>query len=415
MQYSAPGSLVPEGLFQVAQVTRDEKHPGPPYVSGGPFHSVLYDKGTFMVEGQGTYYSKDPQFVSGFGVVPIRFVGGFYNPDFSGSVLPDSSFTNLASILADPTISPSLEPYYPAAARMRPKIEQAGLGQAIAEIRDIPRTLKTTLRGFRDLWRSIGGDRDHPFMSPKRAADEFLNLNFGWGPMVKDVSDAIRVTRDYNEYVTDLMNRNNRWDHKSWIFEESETPWTVSKGSGWKIQPTSVANTAFCFLDSAGNVGSWEIQVRTKKRVWGTGDFKFYRPEFDSSLVDFDSNWNRVQRAMTLYGARVNPELLYKITPYTWLFDYVTNAGSVVSQMQAAATDGVVSKNLYLMCSRVNELVFTQTCNFHSGTRAFAWRRKISSKQRDHAGSPFGFGLSPFSLSGRQYAVLAALGLQARG
>jgi hypothetical protein len=63
------------------------------------------------------------------------------------------------------------------------------------------------------------------------------------------------------------------------------------------------------------------------------------------------------------------------------------------------------------MHHRIEELVFTQTFNFFSGARSVSWSRVIDTKQRDHAGTPFGFGLSAGSLSGKQWSILGALGI----
>jgi hypothetical protein len=412
VQFSAPGSLTPEGSFRKVQITRDEKHPQwSRSLEGGPFLSVSMDKGPFTVQGLGTYYSKNPVFVSGFGSVPIRFTGGFYNPDFSGFDDTDSVYLT-GSFATNPVIVPSLDPYYPLVAKMRPKIAEAGLGQAIAEIEDMPRTLKGALRGLRDLYRSLGGKPHNPIISLKRGSDEWLSYRFGALPLIKDVSDLLRVTDNYRAYVSNISDRNGRWDHLKRIYKNQEDITTVG-GDGVKVTPFTTFHQSLCDPQAnTGAVGQWSITTLTKLKGWFTGDFQFYVPAFDRNMLDYDSAWNNVQRAVKLYGADINPELLYDITPYSWLVDYVSNAGDVIGQLTDVGTNGVVSKNLYIMLYRQREMVFTQTLFFSQGSRAFSWSRKLTSKQRDHAGTPFGFGLDPNGLSGVQLSIVAALGIQ---
>jgi len=408
--YQGSGSASSIDPCQKIEVTRDELHPGPPYVNGGPFHSVKANFGPFVMQAKGIYYSPSPVFLPGLGFNPFRLVGGFYNPDFSGFDDSSGLYGSAGNLIADPTVNPALGDYYTAASKIRPKISEADLGQAIAEAREIPKLLKDVSRSLRDSWLDLGGSKSSPSMTPKGVAEKFLGIEFGWMPLVKDVGDAIRVTKDFSRYVADRSDRNDQWDHVVRKIEETETILPQSSGTGWRVSPSGPLVDQLC-VPSGGATGRWSFDTVITKRVWMTGDYKYYRPEFDRSLADYDSNMNRLQQAFTLYGARINPALLYKITPWTWLANYYTNLGNVIDQYQAAFSDGVVSKNLYLMLQRTKRLVFTQTMFLYSGTHAVSWQRYIVSKQRDRAGSPFGFGLNSNSLSAVQYSILAALGL----
>lgn len=407
--YQGSGAAASTDPCRQIVVTRDRKNPGPPYRSGGPFHTVKAEFGDFIMQARGIYYSPGNVFLPGAGFNPIRLVGGFYNPDFSGFDDSANLYGSVGSLIGDPTISPAVEVYYPQVAKLRPKIAQAGLGQAIAEVRELPRMLKGLSKGFSDLWISTGGSRTSLRMAPKRAANEFLGIQFGWIPFIKDIRDVNRVTKRFDEYVEDLTIRNNRWDHMERVIEHSESVSTVN-GNGWRVSPSGPIIDSLC-NNVGGHTGRWQFDTLITKRAWVSGDFKFYRPEFDRSLENYGSEMNQVNQAITLYGADVNPALLYKITPWTWLVDWCSNVGDVVETISNAGADGVVSKNLYVMVQRVKQLVFTQTMNLYSGTRAVSWRRVISSKQRDHASTPFGFGLSPTELSGRQFSILTALGI----
>jgi hypothetical protein len=409
--WSLPGAVVPADPYTSFEQVQDELHPGPPYRSGGPFIRLKADLGRFSVKGIGIYEAKDPWFISGLGFQKIRYRGGFYNPVWTGGDPYQTLYVNGGVLLSTPALVPELTAYYPEAAKLRPKIEQASLGQAIAEAREIPQMIRQASKGFSDIWKGLGGGSHDPFMSPKRLADEFLGIQFGWFPFVKDVNDALRLSINYKDYVDDLIRRNNRWDHMARVIENTESERVILKGSGSRVSPWGAPFDAMCVPDSHGDTASWEIKSRVKTLVWVAGDYRFYLPEFDPSDLNFDTNWYAVKRLMTLSGTRVNPSLLWKITPWSWLVDWFTNAGNVIDNLVSASQDGVVSKNLYLMHHRIEELVFTQTFNFFSGARSVSWSRVIDTKQRDHAGTPFGFGLSAGSLSGKQWSILGALGI----
>lgn len=391
---------------------RDQTNPGPPYLSGGPFVTLRGSLSTFATDTNIVTVNTIPNQISfPEGMRYVQFKGRFYNPNFFGFDPYEAFYGNIGQWIIQPGVFPSLSSYYALASkRLRPHLEKAGLAVAIAEMREIPRMLHQGGKFFSDSWKAVTVRENlkFPFMSPKRAADDFLGHQFGWMPFVKDINDACKVTLFAHDYISELTEKNNKWDHRECIVDEIEEDVDVlASGSGMKVQPSNYLIDAMCTAASR----SWQIQKVVKQQVWASGDYKFYRPEFDASLSSYNSNFNKLQQYLILYGIRINPSILYKITPWTWLADWFTNTGDVIDELTQAGQDGLVSKNLYIMCRRVETIRLIQTIPFISGTKTFSYERVISSKQRGHAGTPFGFGLLNSDLSAKQWTILGALGI----
>jgi hypothetical protein len=170
----------------------------------------------------------------------------------------------------------------------------------------------------------------------------------------------------------------------------------------------------FCNMQTiAGNtcIGTCVTELHTKTEVWATGHFKYYRPELDPNLKGFSSRWSNTKRLLLLYGARINPEVLWKITPWSWLIDWFFSLGRNISIANQWAYDAVVAKNAYIMLHQTQEVRQTGTMFLKSGTRVYSLNRTMESKQRVSAGSPYGFSLNWNNLSPVQYGILGAIGI----
>jgi hypothetical protein len=150
-----------------------------------------------------------------------------------------------------------------------------------------------------------------------------------------------------------------------------------------------------------------DISITT---IWAAGSFTYYRPEFDKTLSDYESNWNEAMRLLTLYGARINPYILWKVTPWTWLLDWFVGIGTIIDRAVSWSMDGVVSRYMYLMKKTSTVRVHSASVNWNNGLQTFGWISNYETKQREVADNNFSFRLSG-SLSARQLAIISALGL----
>jgi hypothetical protein len=412
------------------ELTWDQNNPGPPFRSGGPFTNLKLTDPSFQPQSVG-HRTTCPEHRSSSG---SNWRGFDYNgnvdcPTFLGlagaPVNPDGS---LPSAWVDSRFVTNLSGLGPQAyAKTMPRMSEAGVAQFLAEMRDTPRMLKQTGRFFHDLWKVDKGWRDlrniidphakyEPFKDPKRVSEDFLNYQFGWKPFVSDIQKMLNAYDRSEEFMLQRIKHNDRWLKRTADLgtEDTRTVYSTQAnaasyqpyGENWnQMMRASLSGTGF-----SGARSVTTVYVNMLKHTWASGLFKYYRPEFDTSLADYASGLNALRRNLTLYGANINPSVLYKITPWTWLADWFSNVGSNIDNFNAQLNDGVASKYFYIMChtSEVHEqeTVF----NFWDGAKTVKWFRSVETKQRVD-GSPYGLGWSSNDLTARQFAILAALGI----
>lgn len=391
------------------QRTWDQVNPGPPYRDGGPFKSLTYRVPSAELKGYGTYTSS--QFAGLGWRSDWEYKGRFSCGSNWGSDGLNSYVTSgLASF-------PSLSAYHSRAwDQLKPKLSAANVAQFAYELRDLPGQLRTSGEVFHHLWKDSKGDLARFGMSPKTAADNFLNHQFGWAPFISDIVKMWNVFNNSAALVAQSIRDNNTWIKRSRVLEELETVTPILRLYGSDTEPSdgTLPMAQMCApmtVDGINCKGLTDIHVHALDRIWATGSFKYYRPEFDANLVDSQGVAGDIQRLMTIYGVRITPTVLYKITPWTWLGDWFTGFGKFVERLDDFVVDGLVSR--YLYCMRQSLRTVTKTCmiNFSgSGPLTLIWQRNITTKQREVADSPYGFNVPWAGINPTQMAILGALG-----
>jgi len=420
--FSTP-SVVPGTHF--GKACMDELHKGPPYRSGGKLRLVSVGfPGFGRVTGKGVYTHVDglDRMVVGFTPSSNAIYWGSPSVDF---LWPTDANLSLGS--ANPYF-PSLGNYGQTGwARAKPKLERAGGFVFGAELRELPGMLGTTAKGFADAWHDIKGvvsrvrntpggrfKPEEPWkMSPKGAANQFLNEQFGWKPFIGDITSFDDVYHNGQKYIRKISDENGKAVRHSVTVAESETSTQVGAGGGVY---NSISYAMPCFPVSLGSgyfssPPSWRCDDVTYTKVRAVGKFRYYRPEFDMSLPDYSSAWNAGMRYVTLYGLRVTPSNLYKIMPWSWAADWAANVGTYVDYVSDVFVDSLSAEYFYLMVYQRRCRRLSVVLPFHSGTVSLSWDRFVETKQRVPGSSPFDFDLSWNSLSPRQLAIAAALGI----
>jgi hypothetical protein len=391
----------------------DQTHGSPPYDDGGPMTIVDLSWPQSTVQGSGIYSWPDPN----PGVDKWVYEGSFSEPSFTDTISEGSYFNNSlwspgGSLVPDLT-SLGAQAYK----RMRPDLPKAPFAEMIGEGRDIIPMMKSTAKNAAEIYRNIVGSasRSRIERMPKKAADEFLNQSFGWIPFVSGINQILDTTIFMDQYLHDLKAGNDRWMRKERRLESTETVVFDRQIFNGGVTPSlggfQIAGCCNTMVRNGSTCTAYARQETvTKTESWGVGWFKYYRPEFDSTLEGHDSNTMAIRRLMTIYGLRVSPSLVWELTPWSWLADYFSNAGDVIDNMTAIAQDGVAAKQFYVMRreSRVKRL--TVDVNWRSGLKTMSWERVINLKQRADADNPFSFHLSG-SLSAKQIAIMSALGI----
>jgi hypothetical protein len=232
----------------------------------------------------------------------------------------------------------------------------------------------------------------------RRAGNEFLNVEFGWLPLISDIrafADSVKRSRQLiDQYKRDSDRKIRRRYTPAPITRETEI---FTGGSGQ------------C---SANYPVTGMTLSRTRHEQFSfSGAFRYHVPVGD----DFYSRLRRYEQySHRLFDTRLTPELLWNLAPWSWAADWFTNAGDVIHNISALGADGLVMQYGYAMRHSFIDEIATGTGNVTVGSYSksgpLALRVYSETKQRIPA-HPYGFGIDDLSLSKTQLAILAALGL----
>lgn len=297
-------------------------------------------------------------------------------------------------------------------ARVLPTNPLSGMGQFLGELRDLPKLpyltfMKRKANNFREIFRSLGS--------------EYLNVQFGWVPFVKDLLQFSETLAKHDEKVAQYDRDSGRLVRRRiTLFDSSVT--TVSNPVDGYGYPT-LGSPHYT------HPGKLTETVTTSTKIWFSGAFTYYfesgfRPHKDSKtkgghVTKFipggsDPSLIRARNAQIankLYGLRLDPYLFYQLYPWSWAADWITNLGSNIRNIVAFQNDGLVLNYGYVMClKRTTTRRSLESLGFVQGDQTFHDVIVQVTKTRQKA-TPYGFGLNPTSFDARQWSIIAALGI----
>jgi hypothetical protein len=233
----------------------------------------------------------------------------------------------------------------------------------------------------------------------KKAGDEYLNAQFGWAPLVRDVFNLANTLTKSEKILAQLERDAGRKVRRKVTLMDITDNSTTHMGH----RNTSVSGCADGFtagvLYPSGNV------IRTEERrrkVWFSGAFTYYLPP---SYYSRNAIARGAAKANQLYGLELNPTTLWNLAPWSWAADWFSNAGDVISNTQRFLSEGLVMHHGYLMEHTVHSYTYAQ---LNGSTPPI--KLTLETKGRVKA-NPFGFGVDFSDLSGFQTSILVALGL----
>lgn len=384
--------------------TLDDVHMGPPYLVGGPFMSMSGSNGNGVVSGGSYHTNAIPRCI---GELDWWYEGDFLVawPGDQGLVSDDrlSAAEARTSTVFNDAWASGYEYGASAWRRFAPKLNTANLGVALAEARDIPRMLKTTAKAFAETWRNMGG---HPTrFTPKKVADQWLNTQFGWRPFLNDCAQTFSTVTYYNKRLEQMQRQNNQWQHRSGTVLSTESRDLHASGSAMTIMP---APPTGCWVTRDGKTAHYDVYSVVSDEVWYSARYKYYIPRFDAK-----DRSTKIRNLLRMYGLRVSPQLVYEATPWSWLVDWFSNTGDVVSNLTSMLYDGMVTKYAYIMRHRVHSMNLVGVNYLKEGDIVVNRSRFIETKSRSGA-DPFGFSLTWDDFTPWQLSILASLGVSRR-
>jgi hypothetical protein len=233
-------------------------------------------------------------------------------------------------------VSPSIDWAYwttKALANLNPNRPVVDLPVAIAELKDLPKMLKN----IGDVLRL--GKSGMPRDVVKTMNEAHLNWQFGWAPLINDLSDMLGFTDAMNDRLDYLRN--------------------LDGGT-----------------DVARRLGSIPDSVVSERRLWtNDGHGKLYY-EFYQTSVRHQEGWykarvalkdplppsDRKQRELArnaVLGLNVSPSTAWNLVPWTWLVDWFSNTGDLISLTQNAIPYKVSNLNVMVKDTITSNVVPT--------------------------------------------------------
>jgi hypothetical protein len=281
---------------------------------------------------------------------------------------------------------------------------------------DVPGLLKS-LRSHMDL---ITAMRASGIKSASQAlGSEYLNVVFGWTPILKDVQAAVDVLTSIDQLL--FPEESTRRSFKRTVNANSRSH-EIAGGAELGIVPLVRPGTSF--NDANAEVGSYAGSSSNDWRGFDTlgiswNESVWTSARFATGATPSATNNGHLDRAIQLLGLEITPELIWELTPWSWLIDWFTNVGTVIENMSALGLSNTILNYAYSTFRR--ETLLTVDADPKDNlTGRYPIRKKfpnghgfmvkIDQKVRI-AASPFGFGIAGNSLQAGQLAILTALGL----
>lgn len=280
-----------------------------------------------------------------------------------------------------------------AISRCIPTNPLAGMGQFAAELRQLPTTSKLA------EWKQTATElrKLQAGKVLRRGSQDWLNFWFGWAPFAKDVKDFFRVARDSEKHIAQFARDSGKGVRRRYNFPDIVSTVVTDMGNGYGAPS----------LDSYLIVGPGKLlkTVTTTTRRWFSGSFTYYVPT-KPGYKAFDAY------AHKLYGLRLDLDLIWKIAPWTWAADWVTNFGDNVRNVAAFQNDGLVMRYGYIMETTTirTEWALIGLNLYGLGPINLTQSFVTTTKKRRKA-TPYGFGLDPGTFSAKQWSIIAALGI----
>lgn len=229
------------------------------------------------------------------------------------------------------------------------------------------------------------------------SGSEYLNVVFGIMPTAQSIVDLIDIARNYpalmQTFHDDRYGRTRRHRQVRNFTEENTT---------------SSMGYPFPMVDSYQPKGLYVTTVTKQTRVWVDTAWS-PRP----AVTALDSWLRSLPDWVGTLGALPNAANLWELVPFSWLVDYFTNAGTILSNLSYGGVNGMGLDYAYAMAEMTERTQWSWTGSYRGYPTHTTMSRVAVTRQRVRA-TPFGFGLRPEDLTPSQLAILAALGISRR-
>jgi len=242
-------------------------------------------------------------------------------------------------------------------------------------------------------------------------ADEFLNYQFGWLPLVSDVRDFVKGIAFMDLLLQQYIRDNGKVVRRQFAFTpEVSVSETTIQSPAWPYFGANGGNFVDTSIQPRGKV------LRRRETVverWFSGAFVYHLPQtFFAEL--YKPYADKFQIYRKVFGLELTPDVLWELTPWSWAADWFSNAGDVIHNVGAWSNGGLVMKYGYIM----EHSYVRDTYTFVGPPNVIGNKYLrppdtvlVSETKIRRRANPFGFGLTMGGLSTLQKSILTAVGL----
>jgi hypothetical protein len=242
-------------------------------------------------------------------------------------------------------------------------------------------------------------------LTARAAGSEYLNLAFGWAPLVKDISSfanalihAEKVLAQYERDAGKVVRRRYQFPTTRSNTQETLRVDTI---------PYSTISGGFMY-DQTRPRGDLVRTREIERRQWFSGAFTYYLPVGYDSRVGFG---RLASLAQHLLGIHLTPDVLWELTPWSWAIDWFTNTGDIIHNLSRFADGGLVLRYGYMMEHTIVKDIYTMTTTNMRGYSSVPPLTMVTETKKRVKAHPFGFGMTWDGMSTFQASILAALGI----
>lgn len=318
---------------------------------------------------------------------------------YDGFILPCAPFQEGLPQVTMPNETKSLDDGSKLFRSAKPTKSEAGLVQFFAELAQKMPELPggTILKGYTGV-------------TPQTVGSEYLNLEFGWNPTVRDLQKLAKSVLQMHKYTSQytrdsgkFVRRRRNLPSESWVIEQPVVNSAPILGSfNYDNRPDW-----FYWPNSGYGVTSVTDVIHTE--AWFVGTFTYLVAQGH----DFLNKMSAYEAAANhLLGTRFDASTVYELAPFSWLIDWKWDVGNFISNVQALENDELVMKYGYVMHKTSATRTYLKTGLSPKGSAPSTLRTDVTWSQKTrYKASPYGFGPQSGVDSPRKWAILGALGM----
>jgi len=279
-------------------------------------------------------------------------------------------------------------------AAARPSQPNASLVMALGELLHdgLPSMVGSALFAKHSNFRSFGS--------------EYLNVEFGIKPLLKDIFSICNAVKKSSRIIAQMERESGKYTRR----RRSLPP---ERNVTEQVRRVPAESAFFgpyqSYVNSGNGFRNQTVTDVTSRDVWFAGAFSSYT---DPGITLAGKFKKYEALANELLGTRLTAETIWNLAPWSWLVDWVTDVGTVISNANELQEDGLVIKYGYLMVKSTTIRTVTAEGWFQGQFSPISVANTYVCERKERfRATPYGFGLKLEGFTPRQWAILGSLGL----